>query len=268
MSGLSLDLDTPDLADHYEKVSADRQFKVGKLLLRKLALKPGETVLDVGSGTGLLAAHAAEAVGPTGSVMAIDPLPLRIEIAKRKAQANLTFRVGDAYALGSYPDASFDVVYLNAVFHWLPEKIGPLLQFHRVLKLGGRLGITTGSGEHLGTMQIVRKRVLAREPYASFPVARAGAAHRVTVKELRDLLTQIGFVVASMELVPNTSVHSCPNAAIKFSQASSFGNFLGHLPESLRRSATRDIIRELEAFRTPEGIRLEGARIFAVAHKG
>jgi len=267
MSGLSLSLDTPDLADYYEKVSTDRQFKAGQLLLSKLALRPGDTVLDIGSGTGLLAAHAAELVGPSGSVLAIDPLPLRIEIARRRTKPNLTFRVGDAYDLDSYPNASFDVVYLNAVFHWLPDKVGPLLQFHRLLKYDGRLGITTGSGEHLGTMQGVRKRVLAREPYASFPVARAGAAHRVTIKELRQLLTELGFALSSIELVPNVTMHSTAQAAIDFSQASSFGNFLGHLPDDLRRSATNDIIRELEAFRTPEGIRLEGARIFAVARK-
>jgi len=94
MSALSLALDTPDLARNYEQVSTDRQFKAGKVLIEKLALRSGERVLDVGSGTGLLSEYVADCVGATGSVLAIDPLPLRIEIARRKARPNLTFNLG------------------------------------------------------------------------------------------------------------------------------------------------------------------------------
>ncbi len=267
MSSLSLALDNPQLAEHYDSVSLDRQFQAGKLLVERLALRPGEHVLDVGSGTGLLAEYVADIVGVTGSVLAIDPLPLRIDIAQRRARPNLTFRVGDAYDLESYAAASFDVVYLNAVFHWLPEKLGPLRQFHRLLANGGRLGITTGAGERLGTLQAIRKSVLSRKPYASFPESRDGAAHRVTLVELQGLLQQTGFAISSIEVVPNVTIQPSPSAAIEFSQASSFGNFLGHLPDDLRRAAREEIERELEAFRVPEGIRLEGARIIAVAQR-
>jgi len=267
MSSLSLALDTAQLAEHYDSVSLDRQFQAGKLLVQRLALRPGEHVLDVGGGTGLLAEYVAGIVGVRGSVLAIDPLPLRIEIAKRRTQPNLTFRVGDAYDLAGYAASSFDVVYLNAVFHWLPEKLGPLREFHRVLTAGGRLGITTGAGERLGTLQAIRRAVLAREPYARFPESRDGTAHRVTLVELQGLLQQTGFAISSIEVVPNVTFQPTSSAAIEFSQASSFGNFLGHLPDDLRRSAREEIERELEAFRVPEGIRLEGARIIAVAQR-
>ena len=83
-------------------------------------------MLDVGCGTGLLAEHIVELVGPTGFVLGVDPLPLRIELAKKKARANLALEVADAYALDHLASAGFDVIVLNAVFHWLPEKIGPL----------------------------------------------------------------------------------------------------------------------------------------------
>ena len=267
MTALSLKLDTPDLARHYEEASSDRQFKAGKVFVQKLALRPGEHVLDVGSGTGLLAEHVAGIVGPSGSVVAIDPLPLRIDIARRKARPNLTFRVGDAYELAAFANESFDVVYLNAVFHWLPEKFGPLRAFHRVLKTGGRLGVTTGSKEHVNPLQAIRQRVLAREPYSRFPESQAGTAHRVSADELRGLFAQTGFEPESIDVLPNVIVHRSGDAAIEFSQASSFGNFLGHLPDDLQRSAREEIRRELEALRTADGIRLENARIFAVARK-
>jgi arsenite methyltransferase len=144
MSGLSLGLDNPTLASQYEQASRNRQFKAGQVLIEKLGVGPGQRVLDVGSGTGLLAEHVASIVGERGRVLGIDPLPLRIEIAQRKARANLQFVVGNAYELAHLASGSFDVVYLNAVFHWLPEKAEPLRTFYRVLTSGGRLGSRQG----------------------------------------------------------------------------------------------------------------------------
>ncbi|WP_438010360.1 methyltransferase domain-containing protein [Sorangium sp. So ce321] len=267
MSGLSLVFDTPQLAQDYEVRSAERQFRHGQRLIAELGVRAGEHVLDIGSGTGLLAEHVAGIVGPTGKVLGIDPLPLRVEIAQRKAKANLSFRVGNAYALDELPSGSFDVVYLNAVFHWLPEKTEPLRQIHRVLKPGGRIGLTTGAKDHPHRLQAIKKQVLSREPYARYPESQAGTPHWVTAEELSGLLGGAGFAVQKIEAQENVQHQPDGRAAIAFSQASSFGNFLGHLPESLRSQAIEDIQRELEAFRTPEGIRLEGKRLFAVAHK-
>ncbi|MEI9948482.1 MAG: methyltransferase domain-containing protein [Pseudomonadota bacterium] len=267
MSALSLALDTPDLARHYEQVSAERQFKAGRRLVDALRLRPGDQVLDVGSGTGLLAEYVADLVGPSGSVQAIDPLPLRIEIANWKARPNLSFRVGNAYELGSFSDGSFDAVYLNAVFHWLPEKLQPLREFLRILKPGGRLGISTGSKDHPNRIQLIRRRVLEKPHYAQFPEAKAGGPLRVNATELTALLHQAGFEIEQLEVLANTNHHADADAAIAFSEASSFGNFLGHLPEPLRSAAREEIRRELEAIKTPLGIRQEGGRLLAVALK-
>src|SRR5271156_3600041 len=86
MPPVSLALDTPDLAETYERVSAERQFRAGQRLIEELDVTIGETVLDVGSGTGLVAEYVADLVGPNGSVVGIDPLPLRIALAERKSR--------------------------------------------------------------------------------------------------------------------------------------------------------------------------------------
>ena len=101
----SLTEDSDALAREYDRVSVDRQFLSGKMLVRDLAVAPGERALDVGCGTGLLAQHIADLVGPTGYVLGVDPLPLRIELAQAKARPNLQFKVADAYDLSSLPAA-------------------------------------------------------------------------------------------------------------------------------------------------------------------
>lgn len=153
MPHISFAFDTPNLAQLYERISAERQFRIGQVLLDNLALAPGEKLLDVGCGTGILTEYAANIVGLAGSVSGIDPLPLRIELALRRERSNLSFRVGDAYDLSSFDKQSIDIVFLNAVLHWLPEKLGPLRQFFNVLRSGGRLGITTGSKDHPNKVQ-------------------------------------------------------------------------------------------------------------------
>ena len=265
MSTVSLTLDTQELAHHYEHASAAHQFEAGKVLIEELAITPGEKVLDVGCGTGLLAEYVVGLVGPTGSVVGIDPLPLRIALAQQKGQSNLSFQVGTAEDLHDFPEASFDVVYLNAVLHWLPNKLGPLREISRVLKKGGRLGISTGSKDH--PVLALKTLVLAREPYCHYVEASGGRTYRVSAAELESLLDQAGFAVHKMEVRPQVHHHPTPEAAIAFAEASSFGNFLGHLPTDLRTAACEEIIRELEQYYTPEGIRRDGARIIAVALK-
>jgi len=267
MSALSLALDTPDLAEHYERASFDRQFKAGKTLIERLGVRSGDRVLDVGSGTGLLAEHVAQLVGPSGFVNAVDPLPLRIEIAKRKAKSNLHFSVDDAYKLDTFPSDSFDVVYLNAVFHWFPEKLAPLRNFLRVLKPGGKLGLSTGSKDQPNRIHEIQQKVLSRAPFNEYSKPAQGLPHRVSADEIRGLFEQAGFAVGSITVEPHETFHANAEAAIQHSQASSFGNLIGHLPEELRDRARREIVEELEAFRTPQGIRQAGARIFAIAIK-
>jgi arsenite methyltransferase len=263
----SLGLDTPELAEHYERVSADRQFKAGQALVAELDIKRGERALDVGCGTGLLADYVADRVGAQGAVVGLDPLPLRITIARRRARVNTSYIVGDARDLSSLAEASFDLVYLNAVFHWIPDKPLALRNFQRVLKRGGRLGITTGSKQHPNAVQEIRKRFLTRPPYDRYPEASEDVSLRVSIDELRQLLVDAGFEPGRLEIRESPTVHPDAEAALEFSQASSFGNFFGHLPEALRAQARAEIAAELEQTRTPQGIPQRGARIFALATK-
>jgi arsenite methyltransferase len=265
----SLTEDSDELARDYERISVGRQFQSGKRLIKVLGVTRGERVLDVGCGTGLLAAHIGDIVGLAGHVLGIDPLPLRIELAEAKAKAaaraNVGFRVAGAYDLASIPSGSFDVVCLNAVFHWLPEKMGPMREFARVLRPGGRLGIGGGAKEQRSRVRDAMSAVLARKPFADHPRPAGGIIHRVDEDEMRALFEAAGFEVKSIEVYVTTHVHASADAVVRYSEASSFGNLLAHLPAELRPAAREALVRELAALAAPDGaIVQEGRRMISV----
>lgn len=256
-TGPSLGEDSAELARDYEKISVGRQFKAGRRLVAALGIAPGERVLDVGCGTGLLAEHIAEIVGPAGHVLGIDPLALRIEMAQHNAKertlANVEFRVGDANDLSTIPAASIDVVCLNAVFHWLPDKMGPLRGFARALRPGGRLGIGGGAKRQRSRLQQVMAEVLlARPPFADHPRPR-DIVWRVDEGEMRELLEAAGFDVRTIDVYDAPHVHASPDAAVRYAESSSFGNLLAHLPQDLRPAARETLVRELAAIAAPDG---------------
>jgi ubiquinone/menaquinone biosynthesis C-methylase UbiE len=112
-------------------------------VLRLACLAPGESVLDVGCGTGTLAIAAKRHVGLTGSVYGIDASPEMIARARskaRKGRVEVTFKNGLAETL-PFPNAQFDVVLSTIMLHHLPLKarVQCVCEIQRVLKPGGRV---------------------------------------------------------------------------------------------------------------------------------
>jgi ubiquinone/menaquinone biosynthesis C-methylase UbiE len=114
-----------------------------KRLVDLARLEPGESVLDVGCGTGSLAIAAKNRVGSTGRVSGIDPSPEMIARANskaRKAGADVSFGCGVAETL-PFADAQFDVVLSTLMLHHLPRPARQQFagEIRRVLSPGGRV---------------------------------------------------------------------------------------------------------------------------------
>jgi ubiquinone/menaquinone biosynthesis C-methylase UbiE len=197
-------------------------------------------------------------------VLGVDPLPLRIQIAAARARRGLEFRVGNAYGLHDLRDASFDVVCLNAVFHWLPEKTGPLQEFARLLKSDGRLGISTGFGHRRSSLREAVVRVLSQAPFKDYPLPRADPTYEVNEREMSELLQAAGFAIARLEVRHSVREMASPEGTIRHEEASSFGNFLGHLPGKYRIAAPELIKRELESIAASESLREERDHLIAI----
>lgn len=173
-------------------------------------LRAGETVLDLGSGGGLDVLLSARRVGPTGVAYGLDGSPDMLALARANAEkagmSNARFLVGRIEDI-PLPDEHVDVVISNCVVNLSGDKPRVLCEAFRVLRQGGRLGISD---------------VIAEDDLD--PVGRAEAGHLIgcvngalTAREYRDLLAATGFTGVTVTVTSDAGggLHSAIVQAVK-----------------------------------------------------
>ncbi|MET8152094.1 arsenite methyltransferase [Actinoplanes sp. NPDC049668] len=160
--------------------------------LRVADLNPGETVLDLGSGGGIDVLLSARRVGPTGRAHGLDMTDEMLELARRNAAeagaTNVEFHKGHIEEI-PLPDGSVDVIISNCVINLSADKASVFAEMHRVLRPGGRIGISDVVAEdHLTPEQ--------RGVVGDWSSCIAGALSRA---EYLDGLATAGFTDVSVE---------------------------------------------------------------------
>ena len=111
-------------------------------VVRESGINPGMRILDVGTGTGVLIPRLLEAMGNSGSILAIDISQGMLQVAASKGfPDNVRFQLADIEDF-DYPDCSFDRVMCNAVFPHFRNKQAALTRIYRLLRPGGLLVIS------------------------------------------------------------------------------------------------------------------------------
>jgi arsenite methyltransferase len=173
-------------------------------------LRPGETVLDLGSGGGIDVLLSARRVGPWGKVYGLDMTAEMLDLARASARAagagNVEFLRGQIEAI-PLPDASVDVIISNCVINLSTDRPAVFAESFRVLRPGGRLGITDILAEdHLTEAERLERG------------AQAGCiAGAPSFTEYRDGLARAGFT--SVTITParqaGDGLHSAIIRAVK-----------------------------------------------------
>jgi arsenite methyltransferase len=168
-------------------------------------LKPGETVLDLGSGGGIDVLLSARRVGPAGQAYGLDMTEEMLDLARANARAagagNVEFLRGQIEAI-PLPDCSVDVIISNCVINLSTDRAAVFAESFRVLRPGGRLGISDIlADDHLTAAQRIQRG------------GQAGCiAGAPSFAEYRDGLTRAGF--ADITITPTRPVGDGVHAAI------------------------------------------------------
>jgi SAM-dependent methyltransferase len=150
------------------------------------SLKPGETVVDLGSGGGFDCFLAAKQVGETGQVIGVDMTPEMITKARinteKMATKNVEFRLGEIEYL-PVADNSADLIMSNCVINLSPDKLSVYREAYRILKPGGRLSIS----------DVLATAKLPDEVQKNLALVAACVGGAATIEDTEKILKEAGF---------------------------------------------------------------------------
>ena len=280
-------------AEEYDRVSQvwNRYFvpataQAREHMIRLTRLKPGERVLDIGTGTGASAILASRKVGKNGRVLGVDLSKKMLERARETASrlglTNVEFRLMDSTSLG-LPEGSFDAIITS---FGTPD--GPydgrlvLKEWFRVLAAGGRLCFCEGADEEEVSQTIEKvfakykvvkpaPKLAARrrlQALISKERKRGQTIHfsnaRLVVRELRDA----GFI--TVKALTRKFAMFLPSSRVLLNLliASDLSDEYMAMPPETRRALKREFIRALQRFESPRGLLWGDKVVFAQAGKG
>ena len=245
-------------AEAYERYLVPVLFAPGAQYLVELAAPgPGERVLDVACGTGIVARRAVPRVGSGGKVVGVDINEGMLEVA-RKVSADIhpaiEWHQGDAIDM-PLPDRAFDVVFCQQGLQFFPDRPAALDEMHRVLVQNGRLVLSIlRSIEHSPGYRLLAE-ALERHVGPDAGAMMRSPFPSLSADELRDLITGAGFREVRIFLGVGPVRYPSVEEFLRWEGASSpLAGPIGALRDDVREALIRDVGEALRTYTDDEGI--------------
>ena len=231
------------------------------------ALQPGQRVLDVACGTGVVTRLAAERVGPAGAVAGLDVNPGMLAVARATTPSDLAIEWHEASA-ESMPLAEkrFDVVLCQMGLQFIPNKLGALREMRRILASGGR-AIVTVPGPKPPIFAIMTD-ALARHlsPQAASFADLVFSLH--DVNELTELMRSSGFQDIDVQARPKSLRVPAPAEFLwQYIYSTPVAVAAVQAGEAKREALERDVCRQWQEFVADSGMAFEVGMTTASARK-
>lgn len=184
-----------EIADYYTQRShvydeSAWHDRIARRLVEYARIGSDDSVLDIATGTGMVAMYAAKQLGPHGSLIGIDISEGMIDIASSKIPEapihNFRFEIGDGEAL-PFPPNSFDLILCGSAFIWMTDLHSALTHWRQRLKPKGRVGFHAFSASAFVTGVVAQKVLL------KYGVSYLMSKPTGSVEKCRRLLEQAGF---------------------------------------------------------------------------
>ncbi|RUM68440.1 MAG: SAM-dependent methyltransferase [Sulfurospirillum sp.] len=215
-------------ASAYAKYSKGQE-KWARELIAKLALKGDESILDLGCGDGKITAILAEQT--EGEVVGVDKSSDMIALA-RDTYADIAFEKMDATQLSF--EARFDLIFSNAVLHWVSDHRSVVAGLKRALKPGGKILLQFGGyGNAAEILKVMEEHIEAH--YADYFKAFMFPYSFPHSDIYRRLLEEQGFEEISARLIPKDMVHDSVDAFTGWLRTTWFP-YTDALPEEMREN--------------------------------
>jgi SAM-dependent methyltransferase len=228
------------------------------MLVEQAALQPGERVLDVACGTGVVARLAASRVGPAGQVTGLDLNPGMLAVARAVASARslrVDWREGDAGAL-PFPSGGFHVVFCQQGLQFFPDRLRALRETHRVLDPEGRLLLLVWRGlDHSPGFGALATALERHVSAAAGAVMRAPFVFGDASAELRRLLAGAGFRTVRIHSDVRMARFASPEALVRHQVAASpLSGHVAPVDDGARAALVHDVTAAMQPYVDDEGV--------------
>ena len=226
-------------------------------MLEAVAPKPGERLLDVACGTGVVARQAAPRVAPGGRVCGLDLNDAMLDVARAAAagaEPAIEWVQGDAAAM-PLPDAAFDVVVCQAALMFMPDPGTALAEMRRVLAPGGRLGLSVFRDGRFNPLYAAFAELLERHVGADAGTMMRSPFATWGVADMRGLLADAGLADVHVRIVCGGERYPSAAEMLRREAASSpLAGRLGALDAAVHDALARDLEDALAEHTDDDGV--------------